>query len=146
MVRNLADSGIEWSLLWVDRTHNFVPIGTGIPLQALMGKLTSELLYGVPYDVSTQTPYTGVPSTPTDTVATLDPNITTQGFSMAMTAMGKMPSTDSSPDLSLGSDTNAAGGKRLKDPDLWAVRSDAALSMGVTFIHSKESWISTPAQ
>lgn len=147
MVRNLADSGIEWSVLWVDRVHNTTPIGTGIQIQSLMATLASGLLYGQPYDVATQALYTGMPSTPSDTVTVTDTNITSQGYSMAMTAMGKMATTDSSSDLSLGSGTNAAGGKRLQDPDLWAIRSDALLTYGATtFVHSKEAWISTPAQ
>ncbi len=153
MVRNLADSGLEWGILWADRVHNVAPVGTGAQMQTLMktlltgGTIQTGAIYGSAYDVGTLSPYTAFPSSPSDPIipSVAQPNISSQGFSLSMTLMGKMASAGSSTDTSRANKTAPGGGDRSLDPDLWCIRSDAQLSYGsLTFIHSKETWLTTP--
>jgi len=61
--------------------------------------------------------------------------------------MGKLPVMGMSQGSGQGAYTPAAGTAIPQAPDLWSVRSDAQVQQGgVTFVHAKEGWISTPAQ
>lgn len=154
MVRNTADAGIEWSVYWLTLTNAPSASGMGTNLNTLKATLlANNQLAGQPYDVITQNPYTGPPSISglqADQTFTTVPG-TTQGFSVAMTRMGKLPIADISQGITQGTFGPAKGGINLQAPDLWAVRSDAQVQVGTgalapNFLHSKEAWISTPVQ
>ncbi len=154
MARNTADAGIEWSVYWLDLKNAASAPGTGANLVTLKKTLLdNNPMSGKPYDVSTQAAYTAPPSVSGlqadqkfSTVAG-----TIQGFSTAMTRMGKLPITDMSQGITQGTFGPAKGGINLQAPDLWAIRSDAQIQVGTgplapNFHHSKEAWISTPVQ
>lgn len=154
MVRNTADAGIEWSLYWLDIGNAQSGQATGMAAQLNTLKSTlllNDSMSGQPYLVNTQAPYTGVPS-----FATITPDQTlpgtaneAQGFTIALTRMGKLPITNMSQGVGPGSFSPAQGGISLQAPDLWSVRSDAQVDVvaaGTIFTHSKEAWITTPVQ
>ncbi len=148
MARNSADSGIEWSLYWMDLANTPSASGTGTLLATLKTKLLrNDSLAGQPYDVISQNLYTA-PSTALqgDQTFSTVPG-TTQAFSIALTRMGKLPITDMSQGVTQGTFSPAQGGIANQAPDLWAFRSDGQVKVSsVTFNHSKEAWITTPVQ
>lgn len=154
MTRNTADAGIEWSVYWLDLKNAPSAAGTGAELVALKQTLLlNNPMAGKPYDVYSKALYTGPPSISglqADQTFTTVPG-TTQGFSTALTRMGKLPITNMSQGITQGTFGPAKGGINLQAPDLWAVRSDAQVQVGTgmfapNFLHSKEAWISTPVQ
>ncbi len=152
MVRNTADTGVEWTMYWLELNNAPVATGTGALLGTLKTKLLlNDSLSGQPYDVYTQNAYTAPPSTPQADQTFTTVTGTTQSFSIALTRMGKLPITDMSQGITQGTFTPAQGGVSKQAPDLWAARSDGQVKVGTgllatTFIHSKEAWISTPVQ
>jgi Tfp pilus assembly protein PilX len=152
MVRNAADAGIEWSIYWLDLSNAPSATLTGIKLQTLKNKLLQDdTLAGKAYDVHTGNIYPPlITSLQSDQIFTTVPG-SSQGFSIAMTRMGKLPITDTSQGTTQAGFTPAQGGISKQAPDLWAVRSDGELKVGTgllapTFVHSKEAWITTPIQ
>jgi len=154
MVRNTADSGIEWSIYWLELQNATGASGTAANQVALKTTLLANpQMAGQPYDVISQALYTGPPSVSglqADQSFTSVPG-TSQGFSVALTQMGKLPISDISQGITQGTFGPAKGGTNLQAPDLWAVRSDAQVEVGTgplapNFLHSKEAWISTPVQ
>lgn len=153
MARNTADSGIEWAVYWVNQYNSPSATGTAQQmnnLKVLLGQ--NPGMAGVAYDPTTLAPYnTGtLPTPPADTSLGSVPG-TTQGFTVALTRMGKLPITNMSQGVSQGSFTPAAGAVPLQAPDLWAFRSDSQVKVGtgpfaMTFFQAKEAWVSTPAQ
>lgn len=158
MVRNTADAGIEWSVYWLDLANAPSASMTGVLLNTQKATLLGDsTLAGKPYDVISQAPYTAPPSAsglPADqqfSVPASYPAGSHQGFSIALTRMGKLPITGTSQGTSQGSFIAVQGGTPNIAPDLWAVRSDGQVQVGTgvlapTFIHSKEAWITTPVQ
>ena len=155
MARNVADSGIEWSVYWLDQTNaaSASATQTAIALKNLKVQLgQNPSMAGVAYDPTTLAPYNTapLPTPPADTTLGAVAG-TTQGFTMALTRMGKLPITNMSQGVSQASFTPATGAVPLQAPDLWAVRSDSQITTGtapfaMTFFHAKEAWVSTPAQ
>lgn len=154
MTRNTADAGIEWSVYWLELKNAPSAPGTGAELVALKQTLLlNNTMAGKPYDVYSKALYSGPPSISglqADQTFTTVPG-TTQGFSIALTRMGKLPITDMSQGITQGTFGPAKGGINLQAPDLWAIRSDAQVQVGTgvlapNFLHSKEAWISTPVQ
>jgi hypothetical protein len=153
MSRNVADSGIEWSVYWIDQYNSPTATGTALAmnnLKVLLGQNTT--MAGRAYDPLTQALYntSALPTPPADTTLGAAPG-TTQGFTVALTRMGKLPITNMSQGSAQGSYTPAAGTVALQAPDLWALRSDSQVTVGngpfaMTFFHAKEAWVSTPAQ
>jgi len=153
MARNVADSGIEWAVYWVDQYNSPNATGTALQmnnLKVMLGQNPSKA--GVAYDPTTMAPYDpgALPTPPADTTLN-SASGTTQGFTVALTRMGKLPITDMSQGVSQGSFTPAAGSVALQAPDLWALRSDSQIKVGtgpfaMTFFQAKEAWVSTPAQ
>lgn len=148
MARNTADSGLEWSIYWMDLTN--LPGATGNAKK--LADLKQTLLLdktkaGVAKDVSDSTGATDyVPGA--NPVLTM-PSVgdTTQTVSIGLTSMGKLPITGMSEGVGAGAFKPASGAISEVQPDLWAVRSDAQVTVGgVTFIHAREAWISTPIQ
>jgi Tfp pilus assembly protein PilX len=156
MARNVADSGIEWATYWIDQTNASSATGTAQQFNNLKVYLGQNPgLAGVAYDPTsgpTFTPYlaSALHTPPADTtLGTLAG--TAQGFTVALTRMGKLPITNMSQGVSQGSYTPAGGAVPLQAPDLWAIRSDSQITTGtapfaMTFFHAKEAWVSTPAQ
>jgi hypothetical protein len=151
VVRNAADSGVEWSIYWMD-TFN----AAGAPATVTSAKLNNlknqlladPTLSGLSFDpmASALTRYdpASLPAPPADL---LFPSAagTTQGFTVGLTRMGKLPIADMSQGTGPGAFTPAQGSESKQAPDLWAVRSDAQYKVGsVVFKHAKEAWITTP--
>lgn len=148
MARNVADSGLEWSIHWID-LENGKSATAGASLQLASQKtrlLMDDTLSGVAKDITSGGNYSPGGSLQSD-LKLSGPTGVTQGFTIGLTRMGKLPVTDLSQGSGSGAFTPASGGPLLQAPDLWAVRSDAQVQQGaVTFIHAKEAWISTPVQ
>ena len=152
MAKNVADSGIEWSLYWIDLT-----ISDSFPGQSakdfinLKHALASDNsrsgrswnLSGNPYRPG---------GTPTDDQMPKYPGVEqifTLGYTIGLTRMGKLPVTDMSQGTGVSAYTPAAGGNNPLAPDLWAVRSDAQVrpaQSSIIFSHAREAWISTPTR
>jgi Tfp pilus assembly protein PilX len=157
MVRNVGDSGIEWSLFWIFAENTTAPTATATGLKNLKTYLgQNPSLAGSPYDPSTLGPYNTVnpPAAPADLALPQETSsagtVTTLGYSIALTRMGKLAVANTSQTADSSGFQPARGGENKPAPDLWAVRSDARVSIGSgsfapTFIHAKEAWISTPA-
>lgn len=145
MARNTADSGIHWAIHWMDYKNSALASGEAQTLNARKQQLLLDpTLAGVAKDV-----ISGADYAPGGTVAsgfTLpSPTGTTQGFTMGITQMGKLAMVNTSQGVGAGDFKPAAGGTNLTAPDLWAIRSDAQVVQGgVTFVHAKEVWITTP--
>lgn len=153
MTRNLADSGIEWGIYWMDPTNALSNPGSGTP-QSLIALKTALLAddtksgrsYNAAYSSPTRYTESSPPAPPTDLRFTTVTTASLQGYSVALTRMGKLPVTDMSQGVSQGTFTPAQGSVTRQAPDLWAVRADAQVTAGLTFQHAKEAWISTPVQ
>lgn len=151
MARNTADSGIEWSIYWLDTANSASATGTALGLRNLKSKLAQDdTLSGRPYNPTTLAIYdpTSLPTPPTDlTIGSLSG--TTQGFTVALTRMGKLPIANMSQGSGPAAFSPAQGTEALQAPDLWAIRSDSQITVGsglmaTKFFHAKEAWISTP--
>jgi len=152
MTRNVADSGIEWSIYYSDPINHAGITSSSTSLQTLATTLLAGNLFGVPYDVMTQTPITATSSIQLPNTATVPADLQVpagsgNGTNLALTCMGKLPITMTSQTAGTPGtgNTPASGAISLTAPDLWAIRSDAQVTQGpVMFLHSKEAWISTP--
>ena len=151
MARNVADSGLEWSIHWLELQNAAVaPSGAAANLNFLKTTLLGDLTKaGRAWDLANPaspglyspggTPLAGLSLTPSGS--------TTQASTLGLTYMGKLPVAGMSQGVGTGAYTPAAGGATSQAPDLWAVRTDAQVVQGgVTFTHAKELWISTPAR
>lgn len=168
MVRNVADSGIEWAVYWM-YSNNGGNInatksnGTAANLANPNSGLMSWLLTnnggtpGVYYNTdSTHSQYklpnpNSLPTIPSDCQVTVEnPNTSaafTSGFIVSLMQMGKVDPTDISQNPGADQFDPASGSAILNGPNLWAVRSDGWVSYGGTnFLSSKEAWITTPLQ
>lgn len=155
MVRNTADAGIEWSIYWLDLNNAKSASDSALQLQSLKSwLLLNEPNAGKAYalDQALFDP-NSLPSPSSFPDDQKVPNAAgnLQGYSTALTRMGKLPITDMSQGITQGTFAPAQGGINKQAPDLWAVRSDAQLQVGTgllapVFVHSKEAWISTPVQ
>ena len=147
MARNVADSGIEYGILWM-QPSTMRPAASGTSaesLQSLASWLVTGQRYGTPYKLDQSAFSSCNTSAPASDLQV--PASSGNGFNLALTAMGKMPMTGQS--QTAGSSgigyTPAAGNLALVAPDLWALRSDGVVNAGgATFFHSKEAWISSP--
>lgn len=163
MVRNSSDAGLEWALYWMDLRNVQSGVGTGsaVSLNDLkVHLLQTDTSSGQPFVVQNDgatgvySPYTGVPAFSDLAIDLKLPGAPVgqlQGFSLALTRMGKLPITDMSQGLGPSAYAPSQGGISKQAPDLWAVRSDSQVQVaggitGTTFVHSKEAWISTPVQ
>ena len=147
MARNVADSGIEWSIHWLVNDNASKATGAATQLLTLQNTLLQDsTLAGVAKD-----PIAGTDYHPGGTLQPsfklTGPTGYVEGYTLGLTRMGKLPITMTSQGLGAGAFSPAAGGENKNAPDLWAARSDAQVKQGgVTFIHAKEAWISTPVQ
>lgn len=158
MTRNVADSGIEWSIFWLHQDNTNAPTATATALKNLQIQLLQDpTLAGRPHDPTTGGIYTpsAPPAVPADLrlpdVTSSTGQVSTLGYTLGLTRMGKLPVTDMSQTADASGFRPASGGEIKQAPDLWAVRSDALVKVGTgslapTFIHGKEAWISTPVR
>ena len=151
MARNVADSGIEWSVYWMEAKNSASATGTALGLANLKSKLAQDdTLAGRAYSPIDQGlyPTATLPTPPTDMVIGAVSG-TTQGYTVALTRMGKLPIMNMSQGTGPASFSPAQGTESKQAPDLWALRSDSQVQVGsgllaTRFFHSKEAWISTP--
>lgn len=150
IARNLADSGIEYGILWIqpsnlypaDPTNN----ASAVQLQSLATFLVAGELYGKAYKLDRGLYAAPNLATPNNDLQV--PANSGNGFNIALTAMGKMPITNQS--QTAGSATSgytpASGNIAFSAPDLWAIRSDGVYNAAgvMKFSNSKEAWISSP--
>ena len=155
MARNVADSGIEWGVYWIDLDNSTTAGTTALKMANLSdGLLKDTTLSGKARDVATFVPGTSNPLDTYSPGASLQADLTlptpagvTEGFTLGMTNMGKLPITMMSQGAGTNAFTPAAGSDNKNAPDLWAIRSDAqVIQGGMTFIHAREAWISTPVR
>ena len=155
MARNGADSGIEWSIFWMDLNNSSSASGAASNLVALKTALLADsTLAGKAWDVMSGTPATPTSYVPGSLSAVTLPSVSstsgtihTQTFGLGITRMGKLPVADTSQGAGSGAYAPSTGSEAKQAPDLWAIRSDSQVGVaGVTFTHAKEVWISTPVQ
>lgn len=155
MARNVADSGIEWGVYWIDLENSATAGATALKMANLSdGLLRDTTLSGKARDVASFVPGTSNPNDIYSPGASLQADLTlptpagtTAGYTLGMTNMGKLPITMMSQGTGTNAFTPAAGSDNKNAPDLWAIRSDAQVVQGgMTFIHAREAWISTPVR
>lgn len=148
MARNVADSGIEFGILWMQPSsmRTAASGSSAATLQTLSTSLVAGQLYGSPYKLDGSAYTTTITTTPPADLQV--PAGSGNGFNLALTAMGKIPMTNQSQTAGSSSSgyTPAAGNLAVTAPDLWAIRSDGVVNASsvMTFLHSKEAWISSP--
>ena len=149
MTHNLADSGIEFGIMWLQPSGT-IPAGSGtsaLKLQALATSLVTNSKYGISYKLADSSVAAGLDSS-TPLADLQVPAGSGNGYNLALTCMGKVPMTDTS--QTTGSSTSgytpAAGSIDLAAPDIWSLRSDGVVNAKglMKFTHSKEAWISSP--
>jgi hypothetical protein len=158
MARNVADSGIHWSLYWIGATDSTDEAAQKfITLKNTLARdnTRSGKLWGInatEYRPSGPLSADGVlmprPSSNPDFQAAFEADYE-QGFTVGLMRMGKLPVTNMSQGAGAGAFAPAAGGAMPQAPDLWAVRSDTQVrpaKAGITFTYAKEAWISTPVR
>jgi hypothetical protein len=149
MAEDVANSGLEWSMYWMDLGNSQGASGTALSMvNEKATLLANDSMSGVAYDITTGNLYTPGGSTLQTAMEVPGPSAAvTEGFTIGLTRMGKLPVMGMSQGVGQGAYTPAAGSINLQAPDLWAVRSDAQVVQGgVTFTHASEAWISTPVQ
>jgi hypothetical protein len=158
MARNVADSGLHWSLYWLDMPGSADAAAERlISVKSLLARdnQRSGRMWGIgaaEYRPGGSLSADGVlvpgPSASPDFQAGIEADYE-QGFIIGLMRMGKLPVTNISQGSGAGAFTPAAGGAMPQAPDLWAVRSEAQgrpSNAGVTFTHAKEAWVSTPVR
>jgi len=158
MADNVAESGLDWAVYWMDggNTPTTTANPSAVNLLALKNTLLMDnTLAGLPRTITDNstgtkiyTPGNDAPGTDMSWTSLTKSGISiSEGYTVGLTLMGKLPVTNESQGAGTGAFTPATGTVNLAAPDLWAVRADAQVVQGkVTFIHGKEAWISTPVQ
>ncbi|WP_306600151.1 pilus assembly PilX N-terminal domain-containing protein [Geothrix sp. 21YS21S-2] len=156
LARNVADSGVEWSIYWMTLENAPYAAGPSAKLKDLKATLlATPSLSGRSWNVmstdltapSIYNPQSATQAVTLDPITTSGGTTVTQGYAIGLTSMGKMLVTNMSQGLGSGAFAPATGNESKQAPDLWAVRSDARVGVGaVSFVHAKELWISTPVQ
>jgi hypothetical protein len=158
MARNVADSGLHWSIYWMDladsadaAAQKLISLKSALAGDnALSGRLwnINAAVYRPGGPLSSDGVLVPGPSSSPDFRTGLEADYE-QGFTIGLMRMGKLPVTDMSQGSGAGAFAPAAGGAAAQAPDLWAIRSEAQVrpaGAGITFTHAKEAWVSTPAR
>lgn len=146
MARNVADSGLEWSMYWIDNANSQVASGSALSMVNEANILLADTSQrGLAKDIITGNAYTyGAAALQTDQTLPLTAAVTA-GYTIGLTSMGKVTTTGSS--QTAGPGFRPAMQQDNLSPNLWAIRADARVVQGgVPFIHAKEAWVSTPVQ
>lgn len=155
MAMNVADSGIEWSIFWMDLNNSASASGSAANLVAMKAALLQDsTLAGKMWDVMSSSATSPTSYVPGGNTAVSLPSVTsasgtvhTQAFTAGITRMGKLPISNTSQGVGSGAYSPATGSQANQATDLWAIRTDSQVAVaGVTFTHGKEVWISTPVQ
>ncbi len=140
-VRNVADSGIEWSCYWLTpdptgltkATPDAAALAFGTQVKSLSANMD---LSGVVRSVAA----TGV-------MTRSEADGGTRAFALSVIRMGKqqLDLTGGAPSTGAGGMTQAIPTEML--PDIWSIRSTGTLSVSsLTFQHIREAWITAPPQ
>lgn len=136
-VRNIADTGLEWSIYWMmDDQNNLRPtpaVDSGAQaLRDQKSTLVASMQAGVTTDAITNADMTlsGAGANPT------------QRFELFLTYMGNHKQKFSGSEVHASSITAASPA----EVQLWSVRSDGYLeyTSGPTFLHRREAWFTIP--
>lgn len=155
MARNAADAGLEWSIYWMDLENGQAAGGNTAATQLTSlkaGLLADPTLAGRAKDLNSTdfaAPNDYTPGGNLQAALTLPstPSGVQAGYTLGLTYMGKLPVANMSQGVGSSAFAPATGGPLKLAPDLWAIRSDAqVIQGGVTFIHARELWLSTPVQ
>lgn len=153
MTSSLADSGLEWSIYWITEANSASASGDASNLVKLQQNLLANPnLAGVTYNIDTPNDFsksyaagkalTSGMTSPT----TAAPTGVTEGYTIGLTAMGKIDITGMSSGAGPGA-YSAAMGQSVMAPNLLGIRADAQVTQNkVTFTHGKEAWVATPIQ
>ena len=140
-VRNLADTGLEWSIFWLmddpTGTRPAVAADSGASaLRTLKGQLVTSQQTGI---MSPAIKDTGAVKDMTLTPDGVNP---TQRFELFLTFMGNPPLKYTGA-IANASSIAAASPATVQ---LWSVRSDGYIdySGGTTFLHKREAWFTVP--
>jgi hypothetical protein len=147
MAQDVSDSGLEWSMYWITMANAANASGPALDLINLKNSmLLNNVSTGIAYDIISGAAYT-TGGTLNAGMKVLSTPALTEGYTIGLTRMGKLPVTGISQGSGPGAFTPSAGTQLLQAPDLWAIRSDAQVVQGsVTFTSGKEAWVSTPVQ
>jgi len=132
--RNVADSGIGWAVFWLDRGN--LPGATAPGALAFQAQVVNLLgrpdLAGI---------YQSVPAGSFPDMFLQSAGGEVQSFDLSVMRSDKLhPGYTSANAIAPGSPAEALL------PDLWSIRADASYVQGpVTFRHSREAMVSTPA-
>ncbi|HJV89958.1 MAG TPA: hypothetical protein VJ623_06610 [Holophagaceae bacterium] len=127
VVRQAADSGLEYAILWADTRKTPSALGATNLQNTFSTLLSSRDNQGVSTAVAT--------SGATDTVLPA-PAGQTRSFSLKVLRLGKIQPVNTSGQLD----------ERLFN-DLWVIQSSGKVSVGATtFEHDKELWLTTTAR
>jgi hypothetical protein len=140
-VRNVADSGIEWSCYWL--TPDSAGLTKATP-DAAAAAFTNQIkilsstmdLSGVAMNISA----TGV-------MTRSESDGATRAFNLSLIRMGKqqLDLTGGAPSTGAGAMTQAMPPELM--PDIWSIRSTGTLGVAsVTFQHIREAWVTAPPQ
>jgi Tfp pilus assembly protein PilX len=142
-VRNVADTGLEWSCYWLTpdvagltkATPDTAAVAFLAPVKTLSGTLE---LSGESMSVNA----TGI-------MSNTESDGATRSFSLDVMRMGKqqLDLTGGAPSTSASGMTQAIPTELL--PDIWSIRSTGLLSYGfagTSFQHIRESWVTAPPQ
>ena len=150
MARNVADSGIEWAIYWLDPANSLQASDSALELRNLKSLLNADnTLMGQPYDPHTLAPSAASrPSPPPDQTINTAAGFT-QGYTLALTRMGSLDPADTGQGIGPGAFAPASGKPSTLTPQIWALRSDSQIQVGAglfatKYFHSKEAWISIP--
>lgn len=140
-VRNVADSGIEWSCFWLTPDPPGQPKAT--PDAAALAFGTQVKILSASLDRSGE----ALPIAATGVMTRTEGDGATRAFDLSLIRMGKqqLDLTGGAPSTGAGGMTQAIPPEML--PDIWSVRSTGTLSVSsVTFQHIREAWVTAPPQ
>ena len=129
MVRNTADSGVEWAVYWLAPSNAETGGASGSPASAQFITATNELRGDATAAGQIRT------MAPVSVYDSGDGR--TDQFTVSVSRIGKFEPP--------GMDQKLITDWRLR-PDAWCVRADATVAYegGLAFKHAREAWISVP--
>jgi hypothetical protein len=143
---------LDWSIYWITEGNSTSATGDASNLVQLKQTLLAQpALAGVAKNVNDPTGATnyypgGTLTSGMTSPTTAAPTGVAEGYTLGLTAMGKIDITGMSSGAGPGA-YSAAMGQSVMALNLFAIRSDAQVTQNqVTFTHGKEAWVATPIQ